>query len=946
MIEWFLNPGFLAAAAALVSVPIIIHLINRMRFKRIRWAAMEFLLKAQKRNRRRLIIEQLLLLLLRCFLVFLAGLLVLRFVGNFTDFGGKQNVHIVVIDDTLSMSDAWKENGVPKNSFQVAKNDVLLDNIFKGLSKINTNDRVILVPATKAALDPEFQPKSYDHLADGNRYEELKKDVENLQPTLLHASMYQAMKRVQEIVRNNSDHRVRLYIVSDFRRSDWARPQADELHNMIQGMAKDSRETKILLIDVAHKAWSKEQPNVQSQDNVGIVDFRANTKVAGKGMPVIFTATIANFGDHDAEVHARVYDETKGGERQEINMDPAMPIVLAPAGKQDSRHDSKVTVKFEMRFDPIIKAGEPFFYRIALYLKSAKLGDLENDGLAADNVRFAAIEIRDKVPILVVDGEGARGRNDFDKDSFFLRTALDSVPSSKFDYVWADELGGGNPVKALERGDLSNYASIFVMNVRDFTPKAITNLESYVRDGGGVAFFLGPQVNGRAYTDKLYREGRGVFPVPLKDGYTPTSNEEPRRVEITGLPHVLLRDEAFEGKFSEMPIFGNIFADPDSRRMLQELPIHRYFKVPRSSWQPEPGRTVELAALPNEEPILNYQKATVDIINKLDALLQNDDYKKYRPRAETISRTLKRYVTGGSETPLYNLSQELNNLLFDFEGRKAVPPVSLDDFWKITDSQIARLKDEVTKLRDQVRYGDPLVIASQFGEGRVVAVTTTLGKEWSDWAGGVNATRSFQPFIWELQNYLSSQSNNENRTLGSEVRITTDAEPYRGKTLKAFRTYYPPMVDLTKPVPGVKLGEAFGVETKGELLFDFLRHDKPGLYVTELRTDEPESGKPPAAVHAHMFNVDTLREGKLERVDRAEINDNVIGSYKDKDQIVFDGPGVSVDAFVQRQSDFSESPWLYLIFLAVLVVEQALAVHLSFHLKGSAKDVLAKVTPK
>ncbi len=58
----FLNPGYLAAGAALVSAPIIIHLINRMRFKRLRWAAMEFLLKSQKRNRRRLIIEQLILL--------------------------------------------------------------------------------------------------------------------------------------------------------------------------------------------------------------------------------------------------------------------------------------------------------------------------------------------------------------------------------------------------------------------------------------------------------------------------------------------------------------------------------------------------------------------------------------------------------------------------------------------------------------------------------------------------------------------------------------------------------------------------------------------------------------------------------------------------------------------------------------------------------------------
>ena len=45
-----------------------------------------------------------------------------------------------------------------------------------------------------------------------------------------------------------------------------------------------------------------------------------------------------------------------------------------------------------------------------------------------------------------------------------------------------------------------------------------------------------------------------------------------------------------------------------------------------------------------------------------------------------------------------------------------------------------------------------------------------------------------------------------------------------------------------------------------------------------------------------------------------------------------------------RTSDFSESPWLFLIFLFVLVVEQALAVHLSFHLKGNENEVLARVT--
>src|SRR5262245_25006978 len=121
----FQQPGFLAAGAALVSAPIIIHLINRMRFKRLRWAAMEFLLKAQKRNRRRLIIEQLLLLLLRCMLVALVALLVSRFVPQGSAAAVEETrdfTHIVLVDDTLSTNDQWKDkdDNKVKNCLDVA----------------------------------------------------------------------------------------------------------------------------------------------------------------------------------------------------------------------------------------------------------------------------------------------------------------------------------------------------------------------------------------------------------------------------------------------------------------------------------------------------------------------------------------------------------------------------------------------------------------------------------------------------------------------------------------------------------------------------------------------------------------------------------------------------------------------------------------------------------
>src|SRR5271163_4904407 len=102
----FLFPASMAAGGVLVASPIIIHLINRMRFKRVRWAAMEFLLKSQKRSRRRLIIEQLLLLLLRILLVVLMAFIVARVVSAFT-FTPQNRQHVVILDDTLSMGDQW-----------------------------------------------------------------------------------------------------------------------------------------------------------------------------------------------------------------------------------------------------------------------------------------------------------------------------------------------------------------------------------------------------------------------------------------------------------------------------------------------------------------------------------------------------------------------------------------------------------------------------------------------------------------------------------------------------------------------------------------------------------------------------------------------------------------------------------------------------------------------
>src|SRR5262245_51903301 len=105
----FISPAFFAAGILLASVPIIIHILNRRRFKIVNWAAMEFLLRAMRKNRRRLRFEQWLLLAVRCCVLLLLGIALARPVAcsqqSLASLAAQRSgLHVLVIDNSYSMS--------------------------------------------------------------------------------------------------------------------------------------------------------------------------------------------------------------------------------------------------------------------------------------------------------------------------------------------------------------------------------------------------------------------------------------------------------------------------------------------------------------------------------------------------------------------------------------------------------------------------------------------------------------------------------------------------------------------------------------------------------------------------------------------------------------------------------------------------------------------------
>ncbi len=103
----FLTP-LLAWGMLLGTIPIIIHLLNRRRFRRVESAPMKYLKLTIQRNRRKIQIEELILLLMR-----IAGLVLLFFflarpVLNPTGLerwlgSGGRSSQVVVVDDSMSM---------------------------------------------------------------------------------------------------------------------------------------------------------------------------------------------------------------------------------------------------------------------------------------------------------------------------------------------------------------------------------------------------------------------------------------------------------------------------------------------------------------------------------------------------------------------------------------------------------------------------------------------------------------------------------------------------------------------------------------------------------------------------------------------------------------------------------------------------------------------------
>ncbi len=924
MASWFLNPVFFWIGIGAISLPILIHLINRMRYRRIRWAAMEFLLKSQKRNRRRLIIEQLILLALRCALVVLAGLLVARFVGAIWE-GEKPTSHLIIVDDTLSMGDHWKDQGLDLTSLDTAKKMV------KDLAKKSMQTRApqhlhfyrlsdCLAGEPKPAVDGRLNEEK---LAELNKYLEDKDPKAGA--TAMHVSPLVALHTAAKILATDPDEKKIFYFFSDFRDRDWSGPQADKLADAITDLTKLNVQVK--MVDVANPTRGEMRQVLQNHDNLAVTELRPESRVAPLDIPLQFTVTVHNYSNSEKK-NVRVTIKADGFERSE----GSLTMFSLPPGPSSQT--------FQIGFN------QEGFHEVTANIEP------EEVGLQADNMRYAVIEVKKQVPILVIDGDGLNGQKR-PGGTYFLQNLFSAAKG--YQVV-------PRPLDELNKPTLAEFPCIFLVNVnaKDLGEKAIKNLEKYVQDGGGVAFFMGPRVQPGEYNRLLYRDGQGLFPAPLEARPTEARQDPGEKImrALTQLPSIYIRNE-------QHPMFVELYKEDKERQINKFFPylsIEKYYAIPRGRWNKTENQD-ELITLPNRQSLDTYKAEAQSLIDEMNKLAQDDKNKTYRVGLERYWRNIRDGL-GGKYDHLFQLATDLDRLLRDpGDSTKADQP-NLVEFWNEPEQKDLRRRLE--QLRDRVQFGDPLAVSNKFGKGRVVAVLTAVGmapggggpdsEAWNDWPGGP-AAPTFVVLMQALQKYLTSAGDESSLVVGSPFELKLDTTRYEPRIHRFFQERPPeppqkedeqlPELELAKRQGLADLGEQQPESSSTKEVSHFLFQDarQPGTYVFHLYPRAEPGARAKPETRAIVYNVDTEGESDLKRTGRESLERSAPDRASQIGTVALHGPD-NPPVEKERKTDLSEMPWFYLIILVVLVVEQALAVHLSFHLKGGETALPAAARPQ
>jgi len=504
----------------LFSVPLLIHLFNKRRYRIKQWAAMEFLMAAFKRTRRRLRLENIILLLIRCLIIILLALAMARpFVSSDSLASALVSARrdvVVVLDNSFSMDYritpdetcfdlAKKKISALLNRLDGARGDtatlVLMEMIPELVVPFHSSPQEALARLERLR-SPSFQSADFSSLA-----------------VFLAGEMSTSIEGVKEV-----------YIFTDLQGLTLGREegQSRAATAKLIKQAKD-KGARISFVDVG--------PQIQYPPNAAVVEVNTLEPYVTTELPTTFIATVRNYGDKEVlDCRGAFMLDGKALETRTLNLKPR----------------NSATAECTVRI------SDPGFHNISFRL--------ERDNLPIDDELWRSLDAREAVKILIVDGSYPD----------------DSVRSSASELMWvinpARMDGGGDKGTVFDsttvdfkqfnagRVDLISYDLVILADVEGFSEEMTDVLLNYVQGGGSAVFFMGDMIDSTAWNHRLFSETETNL-LPCSLGQSKGESERSDSVEYFKLSVPDLSHPIFE-----------VFNDPRYKALL-EVPFFKFISV-------------------------------------------------------------------------------------------------------------------------------------------------------------------------------------------------------------------------------------------------------------------------------------------------------------------------------------------------------------------------------
>jgi len=436
----FLHPQFLWLSP-LIALPIIIHLLNRIRYRRVRWAAIDFLLTTERRAVRRARLRQLLLMALRMLLLAAAlGALaqpILR--GGLAALLGGGGQVAVALDASASMS----ATGAGGSAFERGKR--LVASALKSLPRGTR--------ASAGAFAVSYTSPFREPLRDRGAVASVVNDA---RLTAGRGNVPRALRSAAAALERAGGGGA-IWLLTDLQAADWHADDPGEWEQVRQALDKADR-PKIIITDM--------DPGVDS--NLSIADVGLSPSVLVEGDTPKLTATVLLRAGASTGAVANVglfFDGRRVDTRSHEFAEP---------GKAD--------VVFRL---PALSSGSHWGYL-----------ELSPDARPGDDRYYFVVRTQGRgIPLLVVDG--APSSVPFESAADFVALAArppdsDLADRSVFtiESVSADEFPGT---------DLSGFAAVVLADVPRLSPEATASLAAYAAAGGLVAVFPGAHTDVAAW---------------------------------------------------------------------------------------------------------------------------------------------------------------------------------------------------------------------------------------------------------------------------------------------------------------------------------------------------------------------------------------------------------------------------------------------------------------